>query len=183
MQENAGKESRYSHWAAESLCAVPWMAAALPHWIATDTRCKRCWWDSGFEVATAIRLPRSLKKWPSSDPIAPNVSTALETKKWLGSRWAYFSLFLHSISSATAQLPSLQVLHRMVPGCQGMWRPRPTLYHSSRGQWMFYLGICHLICRCPMVLGERESLLLPVTSWQHRSKHRGVGGGPCWNDN
>ena len=78
------------------------------------------------------------------------------------------------------QLPSLQVLHRLAPGCQGMWRPRPTLYHFSRGQWMFHLGICHLICRCPMVLGERESLLLPVTSWQHCSQH--VGGGPCWND-
>ena len=67
------------------------------------------------------------KKWPAFGPITPNVSTVTRTKKWLESRWEYFPLFLHSISTATAQLLLLQVLNRRGPGWQNMWHPRPTL--------------------------------------------------------
>ena len=38
---------------------VPKMAAALPRWVATDTRCRRCWWERGSDVAAAMRLPSS----------------------------------------------------------------------------------------------------------------------------
>ena len=158
---------------------------AESHLTAMATRCNRYWWawDSGSEVAAVICLLRSLKKWPTSGPITPKVSTTTGTKKWLESRWEYFALFLRSISAATTQLPLLQVLDRKGPRYQGRWRPRPTLYHPSWGQWGPHLGVFHLTCKCPWVLSEMESSLPPVTSrsWQHHSQHYGVSGVPCWN--
>ena len=60
---------------------VPKMAAALPRWVATDTRCRRCWWERGSDVVAAMRLPSSWQKSPASGPITPSVSTARGTKK------------------------------------------------------------------------------------------------------
>ena len=109
----------YLYPTTESLSAVPRMAAALPRWTdTTHAAVHGYWWDSGSEVPTAICQPiaMSLKKWPASGPITPNVSTATWTTKWLESRWEYFTLFLCSIYAATAQLPLLQELNRKGPG-------------------------------------------------------------------
>ena len=168
----------YSYPTAESLSAVPRTATALPppH-AATGT---------GETVGLKWLLRSACRgPWRSDLPLAPlppmSPRPPVQRNGCSQDGNILPSFFIPSLL-APLQLPLLQVLTRKGPGCRGMWHPRQTLYCPSRGQWMPHPGICHLTCKCPWVLGEMESLLPPVASWQHHSQHHGVGGVPCWND-
>ena len=81
---------------------VPKTEAAFPPCTAIETLYSRNWWDCCSCVSSATRLPRSLKKMLPSSPKTPRVSTAIGTKRWVASRWAYLFFLRCSALAATA---------------------------------------------------------------------------------